>query len=169
MLIGDKQVFAIECVHEPIPNPTRRVFGRMCIWSAGHRLGNLQEPSCNLNVTEGYLQGVLARLDSLWDSSLDGLGPGEGFQLLDNALYRGTNNETVAADYERYSKFDFLTNGGESFNNTRSFLMTIRDIVRLLYTDEMDVFHAADIPRRTFTTVIQEFLVWVSDEAARAA
>jgi hypothetical protein len=170
MLIGDRNVFAIECYHEPLPNPAQRVFGRMCIWSSGHRMGDLEEPACMLNVTEGHLQAVLARLDSLHDPSLHGLNPDEAFRRLDDALYHGTGRSTeqVVEDAKRFFRFDFLTNGGESFDRTKSFLVNVGDSVRLIFRDEADSLHSGDIPRGVFTDVIEEFLAWISDEGAKA-
>lgn len=122
-----------------------------------------------LNVTEGHLQGVLARLDSLHDPALDGLNPDEAFRCLDNALYldTGQSTEQVAEDARRFFRFDFLTNGGESFDHTKSFLVNLGDSVRLIFRDEADRLHSGDIPRGVFTEVIKEFLDWISDEGAR--
>lgn len=169
MLIGDRSIFAIECHHEPLPSPAQRVFGRMCIWSCGQRMGDLEEPACMLNVTEGHLQSVLARLDSLHDPALDGLNPDEAFRRLDNALYldTGQSTEQVAEDARRFFRFDFLTNGGESFDHAKSFLVNLGESVRLIFRDEADRLHSGDIPRGVFTEVIKEFLDWIADEGAR--
>src|SRR5690349_13219916 len=121
MLIGDKEMFAIECYHEPLSNDARRVFGRMCVWIEGKRLGDIDEPACMLNVTAVFLQGLLHRLNSLNDSALRDLNDREAFDLLNCAVYLddGRSDEQVAIDAQRFSKFDLLTNGGESFDGTK--------------------------------------------------
>src|SRR5262245_23915345 len=100
MLIGDVKGFGIECYHDPFPNETRRVFGRMCLWVAGHRLGHIDESACMLNVTEGHLQDVLESLESLSDPALASLGDREAFDLLDRALYLDDErtDEKIAED-----------------------------------------------------------------------
>src|SRR5690348_2688319 len=75
MLFGDRECFAIECHHEPLPTDLGRVYGRMCIWFSGRSFGDLDETGCMLNVSEGNFRAVLAELDSLQDPSLDSLPP----------------------------------------------------------------------------------------------
>lgn len=82
--------------------------------------------------------------------ALDGLDPDEAFRRLDNALYldTGQSTEQVAEDARRFFRFDFLTNGGESFDHTKSFLVNLGDSVRLIFRDEADRLHSGDIPAR---------------------
>ena len=170
MLIGDKESFAIECHHEPLPNESRRVFGRMCVWAQGHRLGDIDEPACMLNVTEGHLQSLLLRLDSLDDSALRGLDDRDAFVLLDRAIYAGDERSTeeVTHDAERFFKFDFLTNGGESFDRTKSFSVANGDRLRILFTNEKDEFVSAQVGRASFMLTVRGFLAWVAEEGGRA-
>jgi hypothetical protein len=83
MLLGNKTTFAIECVHEPLKNESRRVFGRMAIWVNGTCLGDFEEPARMLNVTEGRLEDLIKRLPSLRDEKLNGLSDLEVFAYLD--------------------------------------------------------------------------------------
>lgn len=55
MQFGNRSTFAIDCVHEPIPNEKGWVFGRMRIWVGGSRLGDFDAPACMLNVTVARL------------------------------------------------------------------------------------------------------------------
>lgn len=167
MLIGDKSVFAIECHHEPIPNEAGRVFGRMCIWFSGQSFGDVDE-SAMLNVTEGSFRAVLAELDSHDEPSLVSLSPQAMFELLDRALYRGEKRSMaqIVDDARRYRRFDFLTNGGESFDRTKSFIVNIGDCVRLLLEDEDYRLHSADVPLATFVSVVAGFLNWIQGEGA---
>ncbi|MBN8747793.1 MAG: hypothetical protein J0I65_09825 [Variovorax sp.] len=71
-----------------------------------------------LNVTAARFDGVMGRLQDLADPELQDLTDAQLYELLDNAIYRDdhTTPAQVAADAERFFKFDFLTNGGESFD-----------------------------------------------------
>jgi len=136
MLLGRKSDFAVECYHEPnYPNEHGWVFGRMCVWVQGSPLGDLDEPACMLNVTEGHVQDCLDRLDELWDEAVDGLSDSDAFQFLDSALYADDDrpNQQVYEEAVRFSKFDFLTNWGESFNGTKAFLLRSGADFRILY------------------------------------
>jgi len=166
MLIGDRTVFAIECHHDPIQNPSRNVYGRMCMWFGAFRLGDPEEQTCMLDVTEVALRDILHQLDSLDDGALVGLSPADAFAFLDNALYLdiGQSDQQIESDAARLSKFDLLTNGGESFDHTKSFVVTQGDIVRVLFRDEAGLFHSADVSRSGFIDVLQRFLGWLANE-----
>ena len=123
-----------------------------------------------LNVTELDLQIALERLGSLQHPLLNDLAPREAFDLLDRALYLddGASSEQIEQDAARFSKFNFLTNGGESFDHSKSFVVDVGESVRVLFTDDKDSFHTADVPRMAFACVIRDFLKWLTDEGARA-
>ncbi len=165
MLIGDKETFAVECYHDPLPNETRRVFGRMCVWVGGYRLGDIDEPTCMLNVTEGHLQELLQRLDVLDDPALRNLSDHEAFEFLDRAIYLDDERSTqqIANDSERFFKFDMLTNGGESFDHTKSFIIGHADGLRILFEDEQRRFLSGHVERATFILTVRGFLAWVAD------
>jgi hypothetical protein len=166
MIIGDQSSFAIECYHEPIPNDTKRVFGRMCIWVAGNALGDINEPACMLNVTEGHLSDVLHRITTLDDEIFINLDDRSAFDLLNHAIYLGDERSDIEIkqDYEHYYKFDFLTNAGESFDHTKSFAILSKEFVRLLFTNETGEFHSAHVSKVTFLQVIGSFFVWLESE-----
>jgi hypothetical protein len=166
MQIGNPKVFAIECHHDPIQNGTKHVFGRMCIHAEDKVLGNIDEPACMLNVTEGFLVNLLSRLQNLEGRELSKMPDLEAFKLLDNAVYLDDDrtSEQVASDAAKYFKFDFLTNGGESFDGTKSFVHRIGNIVRILFTDKLDRFHSIHVERKEFEMVITQFLRWLEEE-----
>ncbi len=170
MLIGDPATFAVECYLEPLPNETRRVFGRMCTWAGGHPLGDINEPVCMLNVTEGCLERFLQRIDSLDDPVVRELSDRDAFEFLDRALYgNGDRSDAqIAIDARRFSKFDFLTNGGESFDRTKSFVTEAEDGLRLLFEDDKKGFAFARVPRDAFVSVIRSFLAWVAKDGENA-
>ncbi|MDD5273235.1 MAG: Imm42 family immunity protein [Methylovulum sp.] len=164
MLIGNPHSFAIECYHEPLN--TRHVFGRMCIWVAGNRLGDITEPSCMLNVTAAMLSRLMGRLSALSDPYLWQRGDREAFDFLNHAIYldNAKTIDDIHQDMERYFKFDFLTNGGESFDGTKSFIMMADEEIILLFTDNADIFYSAHLPKSEFINVIDQFLSWFKHE-----
>src|SRR5688572_1587829 len=170
MLIGQKETFAIECYHDPLPNKNGSVFGRMCLWLDGRAVGDINEPACMLNVTEVHLQKVLDRIEALTDPALRNLSDREAFEFLDRALYLddARSSEQVAADANRFFKFDLLTNGGESFDRTKSFIIGSADRVRVLFDDAKRGFVSADIGRASFTLTVRGFLAWIAGEAKNA-
>lgn len=171
MLFGHPGTFAIECHHEPIDNDRGQVFGRMAVTAGNHRLGHIDEPRCMLNVTAGHLAAVVDRLATLDEAAFHRLSDAELFQALDRALYADDDrsDDEVTADAERHARFDFLTNGGESFDHTKSFLVTQGDELRLVFRDRQDGFHAARFPRAAFTSAVEAFLHWLETEAAATA
>lgn len=170
MLIGDKDTFAIECYHDPMPNESRRVFGRMCVWVGGKSLGDITEPSCMLNVTEGQFEGLLNRIDSIDDPALRGLRDREAYNYLNRLLYEDDerSDEQVSLDAERFAKFEFLTNGGESFDRSKSFIAKTGDQLLVVFDDEVTGFASGKVPRSAFKLVVKGFLGWVSSEGANA-
>jgi hypothetical protein len=163
MLIGNPLSFAIECYHEPLNS--RHVFGRMCLWVAGNGLGDITEPSCMLDVTAATLSRLLERLSTLNDPALLQLSDREAFDFLNQVLYLDDDrtNDEIHQDTERYGKFHFLT-GGESFDGAKSFIVLVGEEVALLFTDNVDVFHSAHLPKSEFIDVVGQFYSWFRHE-----
>ena len=167
MIFGVREDFAIECFHEPeYPNAHGWVFGRMCVWARGVELGNLDEPACMLNVTEGHFEDCLDQLDELCDESVDDLPNGVAFQFLDTALYLddARTNAQIHSDAVRFSKFDFLTNWGESFDGTKAFLLKSGEHYRILYRLSCDTCGSADVTRERLVNAMLAFLEWMAVE-----
>ena len=129
-------------------------------------LGNIDEPACMLNVTEGFFVDLLPAIQNLENRELSEMPDVEAFKLLDNAVYLDDDrsSEQLASDAAKYSKFDFLTNGGESFDGTKSFIHRVGDVIRILFTDESDRFHSIHVEREEFEKVITQFLCWLEKE-----
>jgi hypothetical protein len=167
MLLGAKEDFAIECVHEPdYPNDKGWVFGRMCVWVRGVELGDLSEPACMLNVTEGHFEDCLNQLDELYDASVNNLPDDAAFRFLDAALYLDDDRtaQQIHADAIRFSKFDFLTNWGESFNNIKAFLLRSGDRFRILYCLSCDTIGSAEVTRQSLVNSFLAFQKWMAAE-----
>jgi hypothetical protein len=131
---------------------------------------DINETSCILDVTENQLRHLLERVDSLDDPTLRSLSDREAFDVLDRALYDDDDrtDAQVADDGERFSKFDFLTNGGESFDRTKSFVIGEGDRLRIVFDDEATGFASARVGRAMFMLTVRGFLSWVSGERKKA-
>jgi len=138
----------------------------MCIHSEGKVLGDIDEPACMLSVTEGHLAGLTKRVLLLDDPELSKLNDHEAFELLNRALYLDDERTIaeVVMDAEKYRKFDFLTNGGESFDGSKSFIVLSSNHVRILFTDRADKFQTMRVHMEVFCKVIGDFLNWLKKE-----
>ena len=167
MQFGSKDEFAIECYHEPeYPNISGWVFGRMCVWCRGGELGNLAEPACMLNVTEGCIEDYLAQLDELHDESLIGLTDDAIFALLDAAIYgdHERSNLRIVKDLRRYRKFEFLTGWGESFDVICGFMVREQNGFRIIYQQRSEPVAGISIGRDLLERVLVSFLKWIATE-----
>jgi hypothetical protein len=170
MIIGDQSSFAIECYHEPIPNESESVFGRMCIWVKGNALGNINEPSCMLNVAKGTLERVIEWFQYHDDEELFQLNDFEAYTFLNQTVYSAeyrTQEELLRVHY-RYYHYDFLTHGGESFDGKMSFIIAAEENVRILFEDTAGKFYSGHIPMKEFLAVINLFFTWLQSEGKNA-
>ncbi|WP_172205392.1 hypothetical protein [Niveibacterium sp. COAC-50] len=167
MRFGNTSTFAIDCVHENVPNERGWVFGRMCIWARELQLGDFEEPSCMLNVTGGHLERVMGRLQALDEPSFEDLTDSQLYELLDRAVYRDDDRTAgqVAADSERYFKHDFLTNGGESFDRFKSFIATANGRVRIVFAECSSGPNGVSVDMADFVSAVTAFLGWLKQEA----
>jgi len=169
MVLGNPHVFAIECHHNPLSNDRHWVFGRVCLRFGAWSLGDVTEPTCMLNVTVHCLELLLGRLSSVFDPAVDGLSPRQAFDFLDHVLDEDSSLEELESNARRFSKFNFLTNGGEAFDDGKSFVLAIDDSIRVLFTHKTGSFHSADIPSDVFIQVTRDFLRWVAEETISGA
>jgi len=160
---GNPDQFAIVCAHDPFGSEPHQVFGRMCIRARDTVLGDFDEPACMLNVTARHLQTTLNRLPQMDSAPFMGQSDALVWDIIDRALYLDDDRsaEEVVADSDRYSRYDFLTNGGESFNNSRSFIVLDGDRVRLLFKKNDAPLESMSVEVEYFCTVIRSFLEWI--------
>ena len=166
MIFGDKNELSIECYHDPHENNNRWVFGRMCIWCSGKQLGDVTEPACMLNVTEGFLQDLLHNPGLRDGGALNEMADRQLFDYLNEKIYLDDDRRTheVEADARKYFKYDFLTNGGESFDSHKSFLVKDGDVFRLLFMDNDGNFESCRVNVEFALSVVEQFLSWLENE-----
>lgn len=138
----------------------------MCIRTASGVLGDVTEPSCMLNVTEGILERVLGNLPQLNEREIVELSDSEAFNFLNRVLYTDLERspEELWQSHKRYFKYDFLSQGGESFDKGKSFIVLAGEKVRVLFSDTAGSFHSAYVEVREFSDVIHSFFAWLKNE-----
>ena len=170
MIAGDRTDFAIEAFHEPLGQQDDHVFGRMCCWCQGKMLGDLGEPSCLLGVTAQFFGSVISRAPELLSEELSGMEDAEAFLYIDSKIYTQDDRsvEQVATDATNYFKYDFLTNGGESFDNIKSFIIGEPGAYRILFYDfGCNAYEYTKVSETGFLSAVEEFLTWHSEQLAK--
>jgi len=164
MIFGSLEHFAVESIIEPGPE-FRPVFGsnvvgRMRLFLNGMAVGNFAEPNCVLRPVSQHLVALCAASTTLWHSSLANLTPAQQFEILDAAIFVGTEENPPW----NFSLCSFLTNVSEAFDPLKAFLLC-RDPgemqVLLQRRPDGTVEHFA-IARSAFCSVASEFATWVS-------
>lgn len=168
--IGDPSVLQIECVHEPFPDAKGHVFGRMCLRFGDDVLGDFDNPACVLNVTAGHMEDALENLAGHEEPGLFALTDEALWRRLDAALYGDDERtiEQIVADARRYRRFDFLTNGGESFDHSRSFFVAGGQEVRVLFKRHDQPLTGKRVDRSAFVETLRAWLRWFEAERVRA-
>lgn len=166
MEFGDKNIFAIECYHEPLETRNHWIFGRMCIWCNNEQLGDITQPACMLNVTEGFLQEYVNNPEIYEGNDLNKLDDRSLYDYLDKKLYADDDRtlKEVEKDAEKYFKYNFLTNGGESFDSHKSFLVKDAVVFKILFTDLADNFYSCQVECGYMLEKINQFISWMENE-----
>jgi len=159
MIFGNPTEFAIEVYHEP-SGPNWGGYGRMAVELGNMRLGDIRENHCSLFHATNRLRELLHVIETLWDDSFAGLSHIEIFNLLNNTLYLGEPDSV-----EAHSRFDFLTNTGEMFDNYKSFIVCSPECsVHVLYQKPSDEIGAASCSVQTFSLVADSYVSWFDEQ-----
>ncbi len=161
---GDAQVFAIEAhLDASAHTDTTWHLGRMCVWAAAKSFGDLEERGCALGVTALCLERLKNRLHELVLPAAAGRTHDDVFSFLNDRLYvpsEGRSDADVTQDALHYSKYDFLTNGGESFDRTKSFVFCDQARVVLLLEHQDGAFQSVIVTSSEFSRVLDGFVTW---------
>jgi len=158
MFFGDRQRFGIEIIPQS-ELTSSQIVGQFCLYVGGLQLGELKEEHCSLNQAIERIQETVNGIDSYWNAKFQGHSEEEIFAWLDAVLYSGE----ISDDVESLSKFDFLSNTGEQFNNIKSFIYrTPAGKVHILFTDKNDCLNAASCDLSDYLSVSAEFFDWLS-------
>lgn len=164
--IGAREVFQIKCIRDPLHGQDGHVFGRMCLRFGDGVLGDFDEPACMLDVTAGHFEDVLNSLLEPDGSELSALADADVWERIDSALYKD-DSRTIAqivADAKRYRRYNFLTNGGESFDNAKSFFVASAHDVRILFREHEGLLQGKTVDRAVFVETLRAWLAWLNAE-----
>lgn len=179
MLFGIQEAFAIEAMLEPNLEPPSAVWGRMQVWCEGVSLGDFSEEYCPLYPSYLGFRSLEKSLPDLWEPEFNGLSDIELWNRLDDLLYdyhdlgELDDNRPVAqgqVPWERYNRYNFLTNWGEPFDrNGKSFIVcpppaTVRVLNRSLSPARGLSLEA---PLGEVIKAIRAYLQWFESEAQR--
>jgi hypothetical protein len=166
MIFGEPTDFAIEAYHEPY-GAAYGGFGRMCIHVQGVCLGNIRENHCSLFHATNRFRETHANLEKLWDESFTGLSDAGIFAVLDEELYVG---EGESGGWERYGRFNFLTNTGEQFDDSKTFIVCRPNgRVHILYRLRDDTRGSASCTVEPFRAVADSYVRWFDEQVRHTA
>jgi hypothetical protein len=165
MTFGDTTDFAIEAYHEPY-GPQYGGFGRMCLYVQGVCLGNIRDNHCSLFHATDRIREVADHFESLWDDSFAGLSDAEVFALIDREIYTDEASESGPS----YAACDFLTNTGEMFDGTKTFIIfRPPDRIHILFRLRDDTFGSASCSVQTFRRVADAYVSWFEEQVRTTA
>jgi len=167
MIFGDKDEYAIEVYHEPLDNNSFYMTGRMCLHFYGEPFGDINYAGYvgSFCVTYRCLLEKINDLESIkynFDLETDV----NIFDFLNVKLYMAddeTTYEQIVIDDKKYRKYDFLTNGGEMFDGTISFIyLDNNEKIHILYQIHYknDEIICIQLDKETFINVTKEFIKW---------
>ncbi len=164
MTFGQPTDFAIEAYHEPY-GPEYGGFGRMCIHIQGVQLGDIRENHYSLFDATDQFRQRYPSIETFWDESFAGLTDAEIFAALDHALYIGEES-----GWERYGRFDFLTNSGEQFDDSKTFIICRPEgRVHILYQLRDDTLGSGSCSAQTFRSVAEAYVPWFDEQVRNTA
>jgi hypothetical protein len=157
MHFGNPDNFSVEIYHEP-SSPQWLGFGRMCVHIQGLTFGVIEEEHCSLFHAVERIGEVANILPSLWDDRFAQHTDEEVFGWLDAMLYSGE----ISLESEEINRFDFLTNTGEQFDDSKSFILCSPEgVVRILFQlHDRIIVNSASCDAATFLAVSSSLNQW---------
>lgn len=158
MIFGNPSDFAVEIYHEP-SSAEWNGFGRMCIHVQGTVLGKIDKEHCSLFHAVERIGEVAKDPTSLWDARFTQHTNEEIFSWLDAVLYSGE----ISVE-EGLHRFNFLTNTGEQFDDSKAFIVRHPEgVIRILFlTNER--FGSASCLETTFLSVANDLGHWFKEQ-----
>ena len=165
MLFGNSQDFAVEAHEESLP--PHRGFGRLAVFVGGKVIGNVLEMHVGLGGPIETLRELRSALPRLYDEAFANKSASEVFELLDQALYVDDSRDDIqlSEDIERFSPFNFLTNAGEGFDDSKSFVYCESNkVVHIVWKIlESGVVHSATCSATSFVFAVDGACKWLDD------
>jgi hypothetical protein len=160
-LIGQRERFAVEFELWPSnPDTQSWLFGTMCLWAAGKRIGRHDE-QCAMTVGMAAFPHILLDAGERRDDTLMAMPAEQAFAAMYEALYGDPDERTNREIDElsrRYARFEILPGGFDVFDGWLAFLVEDRIAARLLWRSPDDTIHEARIGAGEFDRIIDGFL-----------
>jgi hypothetical protein len=165
MIFGDPKDFAIEAYHEP-SGPQYGGCGRLCLHIQSVCLGDIRDNHCSLFHATDRIREVTADFESLGDASFASLSDAEVFALIDREIYAGEAQEGRPS----YAACDFLTNTGEMFDGTKTFIIfRPPDRLHILFQLRDDTFGSSSCGVPTFRRAAGAYVRWFEEQVRMTA
>jgi hypothetical protein len=165
MIFGNKNIYAIEVYHEPLDD-TILLTGRLSLHLYSKTFGDINDEYCDLSQPYEFLLDKIKHLDKLeYEFGLN--NDNDIFKFLDNKLYMDEERtmEQIKNDTNFYFKFCFLTNAGEMFDRTKSFIyMDKEKIIHILYQIDDNQIICVKIDNEIFKKTTSDFIEWYEEK-----
>ena len=162
MLFGRKDRFAIEATLVSDRSP-HEAWGSSCIYAGGVRIGDLAELHCGLAPFASMLLEASRSIAELRSERFSDLSDAEVYAFLSKALFTddGRSIEEMQRDWDRFGRFNFLTNVGEQFDGWRTFIFS-RDVgsLTILASEGDGPPTSFQIHASEFIAAVAEFRAW---------
>jgi hypothetical protein len=165
MIIGDTNNFAVEIYHESV-SAEWLGFGRMCIYVQGAKIGNIEEQHCSLFHAVDRITEVAEAIHSISDERFTQHTDEEIFAWLDAILYSGD----ISVKDEDMHRFNFLTNTGEQFNDSKSFIVCFSQssLVKIIYKDfDKDTIGSVSCSIDAYQAVSADLRQWFNNQTQK--
>jgi hypothetical protein len=155
----------------------------MRVWCRVVPLGDFEDRHCALYPAYGNFHWLVDHIDTLWDDATAALSDREAWDLLSGALY-GTHGNGISvpkpvvvpgdpavdAAWERYNKFEFLTNWGEQFDGYPAFLLRLPGgRCRVLYRSATGEPAGVEVSQAGIVATSKAFVAWFEQQERRLA
>jgi hypothetical protein len=161
-IIGQPGRVAIEFeLRETSEDVRSWLFGKICIWAAGQRIGRHDE-ECALTVALTTFPFVLADAGRRRDVTLLAMPAAEAFARIHAAIYEEDSPDRSYADtaklVESFRRFEVLPNGFDAFDGWNGYLIEDRMVGRLVWRGPDGAVQEARIGAGEFDRAIDGFL-----------
>jgi hypothetical protein len=160
-IVGRTERLAIEFDLWPSePAHAKWLFGTICIWAAGQRIG-WHDEQCAMTVALASFPYVLLDAGKRADAALMAMPAAHAFETIHQALYgdpgERTNREINELS-ERYAPFEVLPGGFEVFDGWNAYLIEDRMVGRLLWRSPDDAIRETRIGAGEYDRIVNGFL-----------
>lgn len=160
-VVGQPDRIAVEFDLWPSePEHKQWLFGTMCLWAGGQRIGRHDE-QCAMTVAMAGFPHILRDAGKRRDDALMAMSAVDAFTTIHDALYgdpADRSDREIDELSRRYVRFEVLPRGFDVFDGWWAFLIEDRIAARLLWQSPNEVIHEARIGAGEFDRVIDGFL-----------